>query len=199
MSFPSQTDFPDPPLDNSGELQLSGDLQFLADRLRREAVVIAEAQVPQSAAATLLRHAATGDKRQTWRQVALACALATVCASCAAIGLILHHAAELARPLPARHRPHLETYYDGPLSSARPEVDTSVFLSASGPNGERPLQTDLAAAADSLTTEQRIELLENTLEHYRNALTVHHERVVELEAMLKAANDELARMRRANE
>jgi len=193
MSLPSETDLPDPPLDNSGELLLTADLQLLADRLRRESVSIAESEVPQSAAAPLLEHAANRETRQTWRHIALGVATLTVCASFAAIAIILHEAAELARPIPGRAIPRLHgSAAPDEYGRLAPAADKSVFMSSSGNEADEQLETDLATAADSLTADQRIELVEKTLERYRSVLTANHERLQELEAELKQAKEQLA-------
>jgi hypothetical protein len=192
MFHPSETDLPDPPLNASGELQLPPELVTVADRLRREAVSVAESSVPQAAAAPLLRHAAQGDQRTTWRAIAMGVAIFTVCASFAAITLILRHAAELRQPLPYRSAPMLaQPSATDATTSLLPQVTRDVFLSADSATQSTYSELELAAAADSLTPEQRIELLERALDSYRHALTAQQERLLQLQEELRLANEKL--------
>jgi hypothetical protein len=194
MSLPNEADLPDPPLDNTGELLLTIELQSLADRLRRESVTIAESEVPQSAAAPLLRHAAARETRQTWRQVALGVAFVAVCASFAAITIILQHAAELARPLPGRVQPRLNGFVSQEeFGRLAPQAETKEFLSSTDPQSYEQQEIDMAMAAGTLSAQQRIELLEKAIDRYSSALKAQNQKLIELQEELRKAHEELAR------
>jgi hypothetical protein len=194
----------EPPLALDGRLELPDELEALADQLRREAVSIADASLPQAPQARLLMHACQDacnadsppdSRRGRWW---LAVAVSATILLAALPFVVQKKGATPLRPADSQfsRKPPPPTASAPQVVAGQPSeaVDRDVFLSYSSGIQDEQLKAALDAAG-AVTDAERIEILERALERYRSAIDYQQEQIRRIQDDLRQVREENARLR----
>ncbi len=194
----------EPPLNADGDLELSPELELVADRLRREADGMARLARPQAAWRNLWTRLPAARRRTWFGPAAIAGCVALTVLGWQGARLADYWAARspAADTRPAATAPAFASSSQLPPSPAVGPASPPSAASLSGPDdysafvgGSFPPASNLGPVSDA----ERIEMLEAALEAYRAALVAQQDRIRETEARLHAAEQELARWKAERE
>lgn len=211
MSMSEREPFSDPPLNESGELELSDDLSALADCLRGDAARLADVGNPRAALPVLCQRATRLERSRT---SGIAGILATTVLGCLALWGLWHSSAATRRAAPfapatssaaaAREVPAVTD--DAPLAERGLAANEQEARMTPGETGEGPSvflsaadsaigQNAAAGLLDFATSEEKVQLLEEAVERYRSAVQYQQDQLINAQRQLREAEAEIRALR----